>query len=427
MKPFMFLIVAGILCSASDAFCDQTSDLAALTKSVNELRATVLKLQQTVTVQQQRIAELSGDNTAIATAALTPKNEPPPATSQKTTGTVSYLPDIGLVADMVGLSTASKEDAEGNNRLSVRDLELVIGHDVDPYSRLDATITFSDQEGPSVEEAYATFWDLPLDAKLRFGRLKPKIGVAAAMHRDALDTVDVPFVVQRYFGAEGLSKTGADVSFFTPLSSDEIAQELTIGMLEGGGGDGGELLGQSGRVPTFYTHLKNSLDLSDFTTADLGMTFLNGSSDERSGRSASIFGIDTTLNYHVTPQNKLKLLSEFYFRSHQSLDDGATSPEGEPYIKTESNPFGYYALADYRLSQRWGIGARYDWVEPIRTTTEQLRQAEQGLSAYLTFFQSEFARWRVGYQRAELIDGTTDDRLYLQGTFALGTHKHAIQ
>jgi hypothetical protein len=45
----------------------------------------------------------------------------------------------------------------------------------------------------------------------------------------------------------------------------------------------------------------------------------------------------------------------------------------------------------------------------------------------ITFYQSEFARWRLQYQRADLADGTDDNRFFLQGTFAIGVHKHMIQ
>jgi hypothetical protein len=46
---------------------------------------------------------------------------------------------------------------------------------------------------------------------------------------------------------------------------------------------------------------------------------------------------------------------------------------------------------------------------------------------FVTFFQSEFARWRFQYQYANLADGGHDNRFFLQGTFAIGVHKHSLQ
>ena len=103
-----------------------------------------------------------------------------------------WTPEIGVVADTVLKLTSSKEDTEGNNRLSLRELELVFGSNVDPFSRLDATISFSDTEDPSLEEAYLTRFGLPLNTTARIGKFKPKVGKALGTHRDSLDTVDEP-------------------------------------------------------------------------------------------------------------------------------------------------------------------------------------------------------------------------------------------
>jgi hypothetical protein len=159
----------------------------------------------------------------------------------------------------------------------VRELEFVIGSDIDPYSRFDATITVSDFEEVGVEEAYITHWGLPWDIKGRFGRIRPRVGIAAAQHRDRLDTVDQPLVVQRYFGVEGFSRTGLELSDFIPLPWENVAHELSVGLLEGGIGEDGSLFGETRRAPTFYSRLRNAWTASDLLQVDLGGTFLLGS------------------------------------------------------------------------------------------------------------------------------------------------------
>jgi hypothetical protein len=67
---------------------------------------------------------------------------------------------------------------------------------------------------------------------------------------------------------------------------------------------------------------------------------------------------------------------------------------------------------------------RYGFVELSSATASGER--ERAISAHLTFYQSEFARWRAQYQYAE-IPGEDDDRFFIQGTFAIGTHKHELQ
>ena len=110
---------------------------------------------------------------------------------------------------------------------------------------------------------------------------------------------------------------------------------------------------------------------------------------------------------------------------HGHEEDG--EEEAEEPLWYDANSKGFYFLADYRLAQRWAIGSRYDWVEPIEVFDHYTRSEDQALSGYLTFFQSEFARWRFQYQRACLADGENDNRFFLQGTFAIGTHKHQLQ
>ena len=123
-----------------------------------------------------------------------------------------WIPEIGVVADAVYTQDSSKTDTEGSDRLSLRELELVLESAVDPFSRLDATISFSDTEDPALEEAYLTRFGLPFDTTGRLGKFKPKVGKVLGMHRDSLDTVDEPLVIQRYFGAEGYNKSGVDFS-----------------------------------------------------------------------------------------------------------------------------------------------------------------------------------------------------------------------
>ncbi len=62
-----------------------------------------------------------------------------------------WIPEIGVVAAAVYTQDSSKADTDGADRVSLRELELVLGSNVDPFSRLDATISFSDTEAPSLE------------------------------------------------------------------------------------------------------------------------------------------------------------------------------------------------------------------------------------------------------------------------------------
>ena len=417
---FKLVIFSGLLAvNAKSAVADELEDLK---KELRSLQQTVQQLKVTSQKQQEIIENLtSGTASAVPAARPADPAAAVPVAPVSAKAPAPFIPDIGVVADITGISSESKEDAEGNDRFSVREVELVLGHDIDPYSRLDATITFSDFEEAGIEEAYASYWDLPGDLKAKIGRMRPKVGKASAMHRDSLDTTDEPLVVQRYLGVEGLFKTGLELTGFTPLSSDLITQQLTGGVIEGGAGEDGEVFGESGRHPTLYGHLSNYFEINDVNNFELGGTYLLGSNQADSEFKVNVFGVDATYSYFVTPTNKLKLMAEAYFQKR--------SESGEDFDpgNSDDHPWGTYALADYRLSERWGIGSRYDYVELINSPTENVRDRESAVTGYLTFFQSEFARLRAQYQHALLADGNDDERFFLQGTFAIGTHKHPLQ
>ncbi|NDC38151.1 MAG: hypothetical protein EBZ48_08875, partial [Proteobacteria bacterium] len=266
------LLSVNLIYTAPAGAQSDTTNFAKIKIQIEAMQQQLTELQGIVTEQQRTIATLASENKQLKAGGQ------PAATPAPTTAISQFNPDIGMVADIVGTSSQSSSDLEGNDRLSVREIELTIGHDIDPYARFDSVITFSDFESPDIEEAFVSYWGLPSDTKGRIGRFRPKIGIQSAIHRDRLETVDEPLVIQRYLGIEGLFRTGVEVANFIPFGWNNPSHELTLGLLEGGVGEGGELLGETRRIPTFYTRLRNSYDLSADHQLDLGGTYLRGSS-----------------------------------------------------------------------------------------------------------------------------------------------------
>lgn len=462
--PSFILAFLPILCLLRVASAQSPQELADQLKALQDA---VAGLQQTVATQQQQIDTLTQQNDQLKTQVeTTPPAPASPELPAAPKATQSSTPEIGAVVDVVARLSQSKEDEDGNDRLAVRELELTLGHDVDPFTRLDATLSFSDFEEASLEEAYLTYMGLPYELVLRAGRYKPKVGKAAAIHPDQLDTVDEPLVVQRYLGVEGYTKTGAELARFLPQFADSLTQELTLGVVEGGSGEGGQMFGETRRRPTYYAHLKNYWELGDTSSLELGATYLRGSRDEDAKDEVNALGLDFTLTHFVTPVNKLKLQSELYYQhrdetlvfDNPSVGDFAIAlandlgqltdnvgaivngdtPEYGPldsvgaataglFSRYNANPLGYYALLDYRLSPRFGVGARYDYVEPVTYLPYEGKDPDQAVSAYLTFYQSEFARLRMQYQYFDSGTGEEDNRFFLQGTYAIGIHKHQLK
>jgi hypothetical protein len=424
MKSAQLICCVSLLIPTSAWAQPQPEEISALRQQVEQLTALVQRLNATVQSQQQQLAQLEATRSPSTTQAAAPS--PTGALRAQAASSLSaFNPEIGVLADVVGQLSESSADGEGNDKLSAREVELVFGHPIDPYSRLDVTATFSDFEAANLEEAYITHWGLPGEIKARVGRLRPKIGKASPLHRDSLDTVDEPLVVSSYLGAEGLSRTGAELSGFLPVPWTAVTHELTAGVMEGGVGEGGTLFGATRRRPSFYTHLKNFWELSDTSNVELGATYLAGSKDADSSFEIHALGLDGTFVHYVTPSNKLKWQHELYL---QDRDEAFSDAEDGTRTHFQDNPWGLYSLVDYRLTPRWGVGGRFDYVEPVDMDPALLvRHADTAWSGHLTFYQSEFARWRLQMKHTNFAQGGDDNTVFLQGTVAIGVHKHQLQ
>lgn len=413
MRIIVFLMLLIALFIPKEAFAE---DIAALEAQVKQLTQVVYSLKTTVDMQQQEISDLK-KTYQIKYQAPAP-SQPAPLT---TILPPKFIPEIGAVADMAVKFDTPKVDQENVNRVSMRELELVLGSNVDPYSRLDATIAFTENNNIDLEEAYLTRFGLPFGTTARIGEIKPKIGKMIPVHRDSIDTVDEPLVIQRYFGDEGMHKAGVDLTKIIDLPLPSVHQ-VTVGVLEGGNGDGGTAFGPARRRPTLYGHLKNYLDINDVTNLELGLTEAIGSNDNDASFKTNVFGIDATVNHIINPNQQVKVQSEaFVLNRRESVDElgGTTDPSGDFW--------GGYTLFDVRLSQLWGTGFRFDYVEPVDRLLTDPNKAEIGYTGYLTFYQSEFARWRAQFSHIVRTKGDDDNRVFLQGTFAIGEHKHKLQ
>ena len=299
-----------------------------------------------------------------------------------------WTPEIGVVADTVLKLDSSKEDVDGNNRLSLRELELVFGSNVDPFSRLDTTISFSDSEDPSLEEAYLTRFGLPFKTTARVGKFKPKVGKILGTHRDSLDTVDEPLVIQRYFGAEGMSKAGVDFTKTLDLPLP-VTQQVVFGILEGGSGEDGTAFGSTRRAPTFYGHLKNYMDLGDTAGLEIGFSPMFGSGGDEPGFDSHVLGADVTLTQHLGSIKTLKWQNEVFNVNHRKTVGIDTDADGFADVQVDGNVWGAYSLLDYHFHPAWSAGFRYDYAQLVNNDpTVNPHTNDQGETGYLTFYQS---------------------------------------
>lgn len=327
-------------------------------------------------------------------------------------GVQSFNPDISLNGDFLA-TNSNREGGETDDEFLFRELEIGFAGAIDPYTRADVIVTIENDDGDfttDLEEAYVTFLRLPYQLQARVGRFRAEFGRANPTHLHALPWIDYPFVIQDYFGDEGLIGTGAELSWLIPNPWNEY-MSLT---LEAFDNDNDTLFaGDESDDFTYLLRFKTSHDFSAASTLDYGASIATAPTDSgHGGHRATIGGVDLT--YHWKPKEK-GLYRSFLWQSEVMAADRETAGGSE-------SSWGMYSAAEYQFARRWKFGLRYDYAELPDDSSEH----ERGYSAYLTFLQSEFLYWRLGYvytDRNFEEDGNwNEQQIGLQLNWTLGAH-----
>jgi hypothetical protein len=362
------------------------------------------------------------------------------------------LPDISAVGDIIGdLSPDGSTLEDPNKRADIREVEVALQAAVDPYFRGDVFLGFSDEEGVHIEQAFLTTTALPQQVELRMGRYLLPVGKINLTHRHDLHTVDYPWMVQRFLGAEGLKGTGLwGLRVFAPFG---FYQELNVAVSErfGEREEGlqtAEPVNRRLSGLAYTARLRNYWDLSEAANLELSGTAMTGVREQpitpqapdaedvvvnAVGARQSLLGADLTYRWRPLQQGLYKsfILQAEVMRQLNERSPGATAPLPSgatpiEYLGPSRDVTGAYAFARWQTSRRSYVGGRYDYVQSYDGRVDPDLQAA---SLYLEFFPSEFSKLMAGYERVfqgGRSSGFGNDalhRLLLQATFALGPHK----
>ena len=404
-------------------------DMRDLKESVASLASLVLSQNEIIKDQTLKIAALERGEVRPTEAA---KPERSPQIRDLGQG---FNPDIALVGTVQAQHTEDSTDGEGRDTIAMKELELNLSQYVDPYSRLDAVVSFNDAieaQNASIEEAYYTHWGLPFGFQGQIGKFRSKIGKQNLLHTHQLDTVNFPLIIQNFFGEDGLSSSGVRLQNWLPNPWD-IPVEITGEILRGN--NGASFSGIS-RRPIFNTHVKTFFEPGENSTLELGGTLMFGDENPRiagadgallaakaSGQDRfgiHVVGADATFIKNLAEGRVLKFQNEVY------VEDRGSNSSIQP-ANVNTVPWGFYSLLDYRFSPKFSAGIRFDYLEPLATADQHGRTI--AISPYFTFWQSEFANFRIQYSHSDpaSADAEPDDAVYLAANFLIGVHKHPVQ
>lgn len=318
-----------------------------------------------------------------------------PAQSQN-----AFNPDMSLVFNFGARLSDSQSPPQ--RRASLREIEMGLAGDVDPFLRTEAYIAFAkpldeDEGEVEVEEAFGAYSGVGKNIDLRLGKIAGAVGRVNRNHLDQLDFFEYPLIVTEVFGEEGLRAPGVSASYLLP---SEQFNEFTLEALvpeEGplfGGGDAAS--------PVWVGHYRTFRDFTEDFSAQFGATYARG---PQSGGDSTVFGLDAVAK--LRPQGtgrNLVLESEAYW-----YKSGAPGSESR---------FGWFATGAYQLGNGLWASGKVESVE-LPDGSDTLRSCSLGL----TLRKTEFQLLRLEYQQTLSDSAASRNQLVFQAQWVVGPHR----
>ncbi len=312
----------------------------------------------------------------------------------------SMNPEISATGDV----QFSAETGQQGLDLQLAEVEVSLQAALDPYSATKIFLTWGAEE-IGVEEAYIYWTGLPGKVRADLGKFRMSVGELNRWHPHALPETNYPLVYQAFLGEDGLAGTGVSLYTTLPVSVAKGTSEI---FLQGAAVES-EPLNDGSLQPALLGRLQNFWQLGRSTYMEIGFTGV-GAQNSDSGLTSNLLGADLRFTYR--PPNA------------GTRQDITWRTEGYRLQRVGDEPtttrYGMYSDLSWRLSKRWVVGGRYDYVEaPVGPDDATWRA-----TAVATWWQSEFVYLRLQAFRNYLDSTGSLDNLTLQVVWAMGPHKH---
>jgi hypothetical protein len=299
-----------------------------------------------------------------------------------------------------------------DDRFGLREAEIDLRAPIDPWADGVLIATY-EAEVPGefeagIEEGYFVLKKLPfLDTapgglKLKFGRFRPAFGRFNTIHLHDLPQTTYPRAVRTFLGQEGFVADGVSAQFFLPSPSDKDVLDATVQVIDGGTiavdpSDDASNLGTVG-------HLKWFRDLAPGQDIEIGASAWTSYAEDQ------LYGLDATYRWKpfVAGEWRSFLVGAEVFQGN--LDDGQNAP----------HPGGFDLWSQYQIDRNLYVGVRYGQADDL--VDESLET--QTVGAFLTYYTTEFLRFRLGLEHSESdVDYLDDvDTAFLEMNFVYGSH-----
>ncbi len=311
------------------------------------------------------------------------------------------------------------------NGFNLNYAELVLSSSVDPYFEMDGVFHFS-EDSVEIEEAYMTSTALDYGLRARAGKFNSNFGYLNEQHHHSWDFNDMPLVYEGFLGMHGINENGiqlqytAETDFYLMVGIELLNgdNEQMFGNTEIEFENGGEEVeGEDGSTLTI-AYVKTAFDIGD-TAVLTGLSYANGTShidhtdDEEDPHAfvgdSKLYGFDFTLKHYFDSYSFFKLQGEVLYREM----DGAKMDENGTVVSptVTKEQAGTYLQAIYAPNKTWATGLRYDRF--FKNTINDVDSADDlaKYSAMIEYKTSEFARFRLQYNRNEALSADEEGRV----------------
>lgn len=328
---------------------------------------------------------------------------------------------------------------------SIQAGELTLDATVDPYFKGFTNIAYKlDENGETaveLEEMYFLTTSLPMNLQLKGGQFLTDFGRQNATHPHAWGFVDQSLLIGRMFGGEGLRGQGLRLSWLLPTS---FYTEAMVTAMNATGGTAFSFLNEEspeihggqvfpdktvngGGDLLYVPRLTTSFDVTETQTIVAGVSGAFGPNNTGDNSRTSIYGADVYWKWKSARAAAgfpfVSLQAEAMMRRYDAdqrlaADDPSTTLPSET-LKDQ----GGYAELLWGVKPRMVLGFRAEQVtsDPSSVLTEN-RYGRRRFSPNVTWYPTEFSRFRLQYNRdSNKVLGSANS-LWAQFEFIMGAH-----
>ncbi|MCW8932128.1 MAG: outer membrane beta-barrel protein [Gammaproteobacteria bacterium] len=452
-----FIVAATIAAMSNISPAWSNSDIDALKKQVealkkdyeqriNSLETRLKKSEEKALLAQQKVDQVADTVEKTKSTSKTGSNNFNPEISVILDGRYADFENDSDDYEIPGFMLGN-EAGLGEDGFSIGHTEISLSANIDDQFYGKATLAIHEHDGETeteLEEAYVQTMGLGNGLTIKAGRFFSAIGYLNEQHEHSWDFADAPLIYRGLFGNR-LRDDGLQVTYVAPTDLFlQVGSELFRGDRFPGGGDhdgvgawtafaniGGDI-GIEHSWQLGFNHWRQN-DVDDRTS--------DGHSHGGGIAETPSFTGDSKINsldlvYKWAPNgNPDRRNFKFQFEYFDRREDGnitmLNSGPPEEMSTYDGQQDGWYAQAVYQFKPHWRTGIRYDRLSSNNKGSDYDVLVEAGLddeghtperySAMLEWLPSEYSRIRLQFNHDDSYKDS-DNQLFLQYTFSLGSH-----